>query len=62
MKALRVVGLPCHMQGVEALMRLNRFKNIRYRLGLICDLGRFATQSRTFLLYMSGLFPDYEIV
>lgn len=60
-ESIAVVGLPCHMQGVEALMRLNRFKNIRYRLGLICDRTLCNTIQDVFCS-MSGLFPDYEIV
>ncbi len=60
-ESIAVVGLPCHMQGVEALMRLNRFKNIRYRLGLICDRTLCNTIQDVFCS-MSGLSPDYEIV
>lgn len=37
-KSLAVVGLPCHIEAVENLMRTSRsFSNITYRLGLICD-------------------------
>lgn len=37
-KAIAVVGLPCHIQGAESLIRYHhRFHNIRYKIGLICD-------------------------
>lgn len=37
-KSLAIVGLPCHIQGVESLIKENkRFNNITYKLGLICD-------------------------
>lgn len=37
-KSIAIVGLPCHIQGVESLMRkLKKFHNIRYKIGLICD-------------------------
>jgi|GEM_PF-977156 len=37
LQSVAVVGLPCHIQGVELLMRNHKFKNINYRLGLVCD-------------------------
>lgn len=37
-RSVAVVGLPCHIQGVESLMRTSkRYANIKYRIGLICD-------------------------
>lgn len=37
-QSIAVVGLPCHIQGAESLIRLcKRFHNIRYKIGLICD-------------------------
>lgn len=37
-KRIAVVGLPCHIQGIRNLMLTsNKFKNIKYTLGLICD-------------------------
>lgn len=36
--SVAIVGLPCHIQGVESLIRKSKkFKNIRYKLGLVCD-------------------------
>lgn len=36
-KSVAIVGVPCHIQGVSNLMRLKKFGNITYRIGLICD-------------------------
>ena len=37
-ESLAVVGLPCHIEGVVNLVQTsNRFSNIKYKLGLICD-------------------------
>jgi len=37
-KSVAVVGLPCHIQGVESLLRHNKkYHNIHYKIGLICD-------------------------
>lgn len=36
--SVAIVGLPCHIQGVVALMKVSRkFANITYKIGLICD-------------------------
>ncbi|MEL5892866.1 Coenzyme F420 hydrogenase/dehydrogenase, beta subunit C-terminal domain [Bacteroides sp. GD17] len=33
-----IVGLPCHIQGLEALMRTsNKYSIVKYRIGLICE-------------------------
>lgn len=32
-----VVGIPCQIQGVVNLSQLSKYKNIKYKLGLICD-------------------------
>lgn len=38
-KSLAVVGLPCHIEGTVTLAGLQkRFTNIKYRIGLVCDL------------------------
>lgn len=37
-KSIAVVGLPCHIEGATLLMEtLKPFRNITYRIGLICD-------------------------
>ena len=37
-RSVAVVGLPCHIEGVESLIRQSKkFKNVKYKLGLICD-------------------------
>lgn len=37
-KSIAIVGLPCHLEGVELLKKQSkRFLNIKYKLGLICD-------------------------
>lgn len=37
-KSVAVVGLPCHIEGATLLMEtLKPFRNITYRIGLICD-------------------------
>ena len=36
--SVAIVGLPCHLQGVTLLQNaLQRFKNVQYKIGLICD-------------------------
>lgn len=36
--SVAVVGLPCHIQGIEEIQRsVKSFNNIKYRIGLICD-------------------------
>lgn len=37
-KSVAIVGLPCHLNGLAELQKLNtKFSNIRYKIGLICD-------------------------
>lgn len=60
-KSIAVVGLPCHIQGLESLMRMGRCKNVKYRLGLICDRTLCNTIQDVFIRE-SGLFPNYKIV
>lgn len=37
-KAIAFVGLPCHLQGVDALLlKSNRHSNVIYKIGLVCD-------------------------
>lgn len=57
---IAVVGLPCHIQGIESMMSLNRFKNIKYRLGLICDRTLCGTIQEVFGA-MGEMFPRYKI-
>ncbi|GHU19162.1 hypothetical protein FACS1894163_11820 [Spirochaetia bacterium] len=36
--SVAIVGLPCHLQGIDSLIvKTNKYGNIRYKLGLICD-------------------------
>jgi len=52
-KSVAIVGLPCHLQGVESLSRQSkkRFQNISYKLGLICDRTLGATLQNVMLTY-----------
>jgi len=52
--SVAIVGLPCHIQGVELLMRQNKFSNIRYRLGLICDRTLCAGILDVFMSFLPG--------
>lgn len=36
-KSVAIVGIPCQIQGVSNLLKLKKFSNITYRIGLICD-------------------------
>jgi len=37
-KSIAIVGLPCHIEGATLLAeQFNRFSNIKYKIGLICD-------------------------
>lgn len=36
-KSVAVVGVPCHIQGISNLLRLKKFANVKYRIGLVCD-------------------------
>ena len=37
-RRLAIVGLPCHIQGAESLIRTcKKFSNIKYKIGLICE-------------------------
>lgn len=37
-KSVAVVGIPCHIEGITSLMKVsNKFANISYKIGLICD-------------------------
>lgn len=38
-KSVAIVGLPCHLQGLQNLQNISRkrFENIHYKIGLICD-------------------------
>lgn len=43
-KSVAIVGLPCHLEGVESLKRQSKkFQNITYKLGLICESTLGAT-------------------
>lgn len=59
--SVALVGLPCHMEGLELFSRLGKSKNIKYRLGLICD----RTQSgaiQNVVCNQAHISPNYEIV
>lgn len=36
-KSIAIVGLPCHIQGVSNIVKLKKFHNVKYKIGLICD-------------------------
>lgn len=51
-KSVAIVGLPCHLQGVESLIRQSKkFQNISYKLGLICDRTLGATLQDVMMTY-----------
>lgn len=58
---IAVVGLPCHLEGVELLNRLKRFTNIKFRLGLICDKTLCNTIQNVFIK-ISNIPPNYFLV
>lgn len=60
-KSIALVGLPCHIQGIESLMKMNRFNNVHYRLGLICDRTLSSTIMDVFGS-LSPMSPDYKVV
>lgn len=56
-RRIAIVGLPCHIQGAESLIRtLKRFSNIKYKIGLICDRTLCGGISNVIMSY----FPDKE--
>lgn len=61
-KSVAIVGLPCHIEGLESLQRLNKAKNIKYRLGLICDRTLCSTIQDVFGSLSKKVFPNYKIV
>ena len=49
-QSVAVVGLPCHIHGLTALMKTSRkYQNITYKLGLICDRTLCATVQESML-------------
>lgn len=36
-QSVAVVGLPCHIQGLEAILHITTKYNVKYKIGLICD-------------------------
>lgn len=51
-KSVAIIGLPCHLQGVESLSRQSKkFRNISYKLGLICDRTLGATLQNVVMTY-----------
>lgn len=51
-QSIAVVGLPCQIQGVTLLTEvLKSFKNIKYKIGLICDRTLCATLMHTIKSY-----------
>lgn len=37
-KSVAIVGIPCHTEGITSLMKVsNKFANISYKIGLVCD-------------------------
>lgn len=53
-QSIAVVGLPCQIQGATSLVEvLKSYKNIKYKLGLICDRTLCATLMHTIKSYTS---------
>lgn len=60
-KSVVVVGLPCHIQGIESLMKSSqRYSNIKYRIGLICE--RIECQCIQSVIKSFSGFNDVKIV
>lgn len=54
-ESVAIVGLPCHIQGVEALMRNSkRYSNIKFKIGLICDRTLCGGIQNVMLSYFGG--------
>ena len=49
-----IVGLPCHIQGIEALMRTSKYSIIKYRIGLICDRTLCSTVQDALVSHKDG--------
>lgn len=57
-KAVAIVGLPCHLEGVELLKKQSKkFQNIKYKLGLICDRTLGATLEDVVMSYTNKKEP-----
>lgn len=59
-KSIAVVGLPCQIEGLESLIRLNKIKNVAYKLGLVCDRTLCNTISDVFGI-LAHVEDDYKI-
>lgn len=56
-KSVAVVGLPCHIQGLTKILQdTNLFKNVNYKLGLVCDRTLCGSIQNVMLSYV----PDGE--
>lgn len=52
-KSVAIVGLPCHLEGAESLIRQSKkFHNIKYKLGLICDRTLGSTLEDVIMSYI----------
>lgn len=51
-KSIAIVGLPCHIQGVEKLIKTSgKYANIKYKIGLICDRTLCSTIQNVMVSY-----------
>lgn len=51
-KSIAIVGLPCHIQGAEKLIKtVSKFSNIKYKIGLICDRTLCSTIQNVMVSY-----------
>lgn len=54
-KSVAIVGLPCHIEGMESLIRQSKkFHNIKYKLGLICDRSLGSTLEDVVMSYTAN--------
>ena len=55
-KSIAIVGLPCHIKGSILLSELNnKYNNISWRIGLVCDRVLCSTITDVFQSYVSNL-------
>lgn len=53
-KSVAVVGIPCHIEGITSLMKVsNKFSNITYKIGLVCDRTECETLQDVIKAYSS---------
>lgn len=60
-KSVAIVGLPCHIEGIESLQRLSKFSNIKYRLGLVCD-RTLCNYSMEFFGKLANFSTEFKII